>query len=103
MVELLAAIKAVGLELLNLCIWVKPNGGMGSFYRSRHELVFVIRKPGATNMNNVELGKHGRYRTNVWEYAGATGGKADDFALHPTVKPIRLGADDRLAGTVLGP
>lgn len=102
--EMQGAIRAVGFELLNLCVWVKPNGGMGSFYRSRHELVFVIKKPGAPHTNNVELGRHGRNRTNVWEYAGATGGardKADDFALHPTVKPIRLVEDAILDSSAL--
>ncbi|KUJ76916.1 hypothetical protein AVO45_10525 [Ruegeria marisrubri] len=103
--EMLAAISAAGLDLINLCVWVKPNGGMGSFYRSRHELVFVAKHPGAPHMNNVELGVHGRYRTNVWEYAGATGGRADeldDFTLHPTVKPVRLVEDAILDATVAG-
>ncbi|SEP23211.1 DNA modification methylase [Salinihabitans flavidus] len=103
--EMLAAITAAGLELINLCVWVKPNGGMGSFYRSRHELVFVARHPGASHMNNVALGSHGRYRTNVWEYAGATGGRADeadDFSVHPTVKPVRLVEDAILDATVAG-
>ena len=105
MEEMQGAIRTVGFELLNLCVWVKPNGGMGSFYRSRHELVFVIKKPGAPHTNNVELGRHGRYRTNVWEYAGATGGardEADDFALHPTVKPVRLVEDAIRDGSALG-
>lgn len=103
--EILAAISAAGLDLINLCVWVKPNGGMGSFYRSRHELVFVAKHPGAPHMNNVELGVHGRYRTNVWEYAGATGGRADeldDFTLHPTVKPVRLVEDAILDATAAG-
>ena len=105
MSEMLAAMAAAGLELINLCFWGKPNGGMGSFYRSRHELVFVARHPGASHMNNVALGSHGRYRTNVWEYAGATGGRADeadDFSLHPTVKPVRLVEDAILDSTVAG-
>lgn len=103
--EMLEAIRDTGFELVNLCVWAKPNGGMGSFYRSRHELVFVFREPGVSHLNNIELGKNGRYRTNVWEYAGATGGKADaedDFSLHPTVKPIRLVADAILDSTVPG-
>ena len=103
--EMLAAVDAVGLDFINLCVWVKPNGGMGSFYRSRHEQVFVLRHSGAPHMNNVELGVHGRNRTNVWEYAGATGGRADDaddFSLHPTVKPIRLVEDAILDATAVG-
>ncbi len=103
--EMLTAADIVGLELINLCVWVKPNGGMGSFYRSRHELVFVFRHPGDSHMNNIELGVHGRYRTNVWEYAGATGGRtdyADDFSLHPTVKPVRLIEDAILDASVVG-
>lgn len=103
--EILEAIRASGFDMINLCVWAKPNGGMGSFYRSRHEMVFVFREPGWAHTNNIELGRHGRYRTNVWEYAGATGGKkeeADDFSLHPTVKPVRLVADAILDATVAG-
>lgn len=103
--EMLEAIRNTGFEVINLCVWAKSNGGMGSFYRSRHELIFVFREPGTSHTNNIELGKHGRYRTNVWEYAGATGGaadEADDFALHPTVKPIRLVADAILDATAAG-
>ncbi len=103
--EMLEAIQSTGFELVNICVWAKLNGGMGSFYRSRHELVFVFRQPGAQHINNIELGKHGRYRTNVWEYAGATGGKSDeidDFSVHPTVKPVRLVADAILDSTAIG-
>lgn len=69
------------------------NGGMGSFYRSRHELVFVFRNGSETHLNNVQLGKYGRYRTNVWEYPGVNsfgGGRMDELALHPTVKPVDM-------------
>ncbi len=103
--ELHRAIQATGLEMLNKCIWVKPNGGMGSFYRSRYETVFVLKQPGAPHTNNVQLGSNGRYRTNVWEYAGATGGRADeadDFTLHPTVKPVRLVQDAILDASAVG-
>lgn len=103
--ELHQAIQASGLQLLNKCVWVKPNGGMGSFYRSRYETVFVLKKPGAPHTNNVQLGSNGRYRTNVWEYAGATGGQADDvddFTLHPTVKPVRLVQDAILDASAVG-
>lgn len=94
--ELQSALTQLGLELLNICVWVKSNAGMGSLYRSQHELVFVTRKPGAQHLNNVQLGRFGRNRTNVWNYAGATGGRTDaddDFDVHPTVKPIRMVCD----------
>lgn len=93
--ELLSATKNV-LESINLAVWVKPNAGMGSLYRSQHELVLVARNGSAPHINNVELGRHGRNRTNVWRYAGATSvGKARNraLALHPTVKPVALVAD----------
>ncbi len=105
MQEMLIALRQAMLRLINLCIWVKPNGGMGSLYRSRHELVFVAVAGNARHRNNVELGKHGRYRTNVWEYAGATGGSAsaeDNFDVHPTVKPVALVADAILDLTAAG-
>ncbi len=94
--EMLEAIEANGLSLLNLCAWNKSNGGMGSLYRSKHELVFIAKKGNAPHTNNVELGKHGRYRTNIWDYAGVnTFGKSRmaDLADHPTVKPVALVAD----------
>ena len=94
--ELLSALAQLGLELLNVCVWVKSSAGMGSLYRSQHELVFVTKKPGAQHLNNVQLGKFGRNRSNVWQYAGATGGRADaddEFDVHPTVKPIRMVCD----------
>ena len=79
-----------------LCVWVKDNGGMGTFYRSQHELVFVFKKGTAPHINNFELGQHGRYRTNVWNYPGVNTlkGKGHQLlALHPTVKPVSLIAD----------
>lgn len=103
--ELDAALAALGLTLLNICVWVKPHPGQGSLYRSQHEFVVVARKPGARHRNNVQLGVHGRSRSNVWTYAGATGGRADgddDFAAHPTVKPIRLIRDALLDVTIPG-
>jgi DNA modification methylase len=83
-------------ELLNLCIWNKSNAGMGSLYRSKHEFVFVYRVGMAPHLNMVELGKHGRNRTNVWDYASVSsirGGLREDLNLHPTVKPVGLVAD----------
>ncbi len=96
--ELLAAGGNAYRELKNLCVWVKDNGGMGSLYRSQHELVFVFKHGTAPHRNNVELGKHGRYRTNVWRYPGAnslsrTGDDANPLTMHPTVKPVALIAD----------
>ena len=94
--ELQAAIDANGLTSLNLCVWNKTNGGMGSLYRSKHELIFITKKGSAPHTNNVELGKHGRYRTNVWDYAGVNTfgkGRMADLADHPTVKPVALVAD----------
>lgn len=93
-------LKAVGDELygdqLNLCVWNKSNAGMGSLYRSKHELVFVYRVGTAPHTNAVELGRHGRNRTNVWDYASVNsfqGAKRGDLKLHPTVKPTALVAD----------
>jgi DNA modification methylase len=94
--EIISVGKALGLDLINLCVWNKTNGGMGSLYRSKHELVCVFRKPGEKSVNNVELGKHGRYRTNVWDYAGVNTfrlGRAEDLADHPTIKPTAMVAD----------
>lgn len=94
--EMLAAGGAAYTELKNLCIWAKTNGGMGSLYRSAHELVFVFKSGTAPHVNNVELGRHGRYRTNVWTYAGANSfgaSRDEDLAMHPTVKPVAMVAD----------
>jgi DNA modification methylase len=96
--ELTQASRAAGLGTLNIAVWVKTNAGMGSFYRSQHELVFILKAGPGPHQNNVELGRHGRNRTNVWTYSGATGfGRTSDegnlLALHPTVKPVRLVAD----------
>lgn len=96
MAEILAAGKIAYSELLNLCVWAKNNGGMGSLYRSAHELVFVFKSGKSPHINNVELGKHGRNRTNVWRYRGINSfgkGRAAALASHPTVKPIDLVAD----------
>lgn len=94
--ELITAGKAEGLSLINLCVWNKTNGGMGSLYRSKHELVCIFKKGDARHVNNVELGRHGRYRTNVWDYAGVNTfrkGREADLVDHPTVKPTALVAD----------
>lgn len=92
-----------GLELINLCVWAKTNGGMGTFYRSRHELVFVFKKGGEAYRNNVQLGCFGRNRTNVWHYPGANVPSSDKtLRYHPTPKPIALVADALLDCTVKG-
>jgi DNA modification methylase len=95
--ETLAAAKASKCELMNLCVWAKSNGGMGSLYRSRHELVFVFRNGNEPHQNNIQLGRFGRNRTNVWNYPSANNfgrkNSKNGFGLHPTVKPILLVAD----------
>jgi DNA modification methylase len=96
--ELLSAAQALYAAQKNLCVWTKTNAGMGSLYRSQHELVFVfVFKVGAApHINNVALGRHGRYRTNVWSFPGANAFGASrncDLAMHPTVKPVALIAE----------
>jgi DNA modification methylase len=94
--EVLDAAEKPYSELKNLCVWTKTNGGMGSLYRSQHELVFVWKNGTAPHINNVELGRFGRNRSNVWSYAGVnTFGKEreSELAMHPTVKPVALVAD----------
>src|SRR5581483_5457853 len=96
--ELLAAVARAHLELKNLCVWTKDNAGMGSFYRSQHELVFVMKSGKRSHRNNIQLGKFGRSRSNVWQYAGASSfarntEEGNLLALHPTVKPVAMIAD----------
>ena len=94
--ELTCAGRQNDLDLKNLVVWAKDNAGMGTFYRSRHELVFVFKNGDAPHTNTFELGQHGRYRTNVWEYAGVNtfrAGRLDELAMHPTVKPVAMLAD----------
>ena len=93
--ELLAAGREVYTELKNLCVWTKNHTGMGAFYRSRHELVFVFKHGGAPHRNNILLGKYGRDRANVWAYATprTPTDEGNLLALHPTVKPVALVAD----------
>lgn len=91
--EALEAIDKAGLSLINLCVWNKTNGGMGSLYRSKHELVLIAKKGKAPHINNVELGKNGRYRTNVWDYAGVNsfGATRDaDLADHARVPALEM-------------
>jgi DNA modification methylase len=96
--ELLIASRAAGFVMLNLCVWTKPNAGMGSFYRSQHELVFVLKAGSGRHQNNVQLGRQGRNRSDVWAYAAGPGfGRAGEeghlAALHPTIKPVAMVAD----------
>jgi DNA modification methylase len=94
--EMLTAGRRVYRELKNVAVWNKTNAGMGSLYRSQHELIFVWKHGRAKHTNNVQLGKHGRNRSNVWTYAGANSFGSDrlaDLAMHPTVKPVALVAD----------
>ena len=94
--EMLNAGRAVYSELKNVCVWNKTNAGMGSFYRSKHEFVFVWKSGTAAHLNNFELGQHGRHRTNVWDYPGISSGRAgrlEELAMHPTVKPVAMVAD----------
>jgi DNA modification methylase len=99
-----AATKAQGLIAQNLCVWSKTNAGMGSFYRSQHELIGVYSR-AKKFQNNINLGASGRYRTNVWHYDGVTSfgpTRKDDLADHPTVKPVKLIADILLDCTSVG-
>ena len=102
--EIIVAGRSAYSEFKQLCVWNKNNGGMGTFYRSKHELIFVFKNGTAKHTNNFELGQYGRSRTNVWDYAGMNSfaerrlrsARGDDNSLlksHPTVKPVQLVAD----------
>jgi DNA modification methylase len=109
--ELLTVGRRVYSELKNLCVWAKTNAGMGTFYRSQHELVFAFKAGTAPHINNFELGQYGRHRSNVWTYAGVNSfgtDRLDELAMHPTVKPVAMVADairdcSRRNGIVLDP
>jgi DNA modification methylase len=94
--ELMAAAKSVYGEAINIAVWVKSNAGQGSFYRSQHEFIGVFRVGQAAHLNNVELGRHGRSRSNVWHYAGVNSfraGRMEELRSHPSAKPVALVAD----------
>jgi DNA modification methylase len=94
--ELTCAGREQDLALKNLIVWAKDNAGMGTFYRSQHELVFVFKNGDAANLNTFELGQYGRHRSNLWRYAGVNTfrtGRLDELAMHPTVKPVAMLAD----------
>src|SRR5271170_6386095 len=108
---LLSSVHAIYSEFKNLCVWNKLNGGMGSLYRSKHELIAVFKNGTAPHINNINLGANGRYRTNVLDYPGVNGlhpARRGDLDLHPTVKPVALVADlirdcSRRNGIILDP
>jgi DNA methylase/ParB-like nuclease domain len=107
MTELLAAGKEVYTTLVNLCVWGKTNAGLGSFYRSQHELVFVFRNGNNQHLNNIQLGRFGRNRSNLWTYAGMNsftrkGEESNLHSEHPTPKPVQLVADAILDATARG-
>ena len=94
--ELLSAGREIYTELKNLCVWNKTNGGQGSLYRSKHELILVFKNGTRPHINNVELGRFGRSRTNVWDYPGVNtmrAGRLEELAMHPTVKPLLMISD----------
>jgi DNA modification methylase len=94
--EILAAGEVAFDELKNVIVWVKTNGGMGTFYRSQHEFIFVFKKGSAPHLNTFGLGETGRYRSNCWSYPGVNtfrAGRDDDLAMHPTTKPVAMIAD----------
>lgn len=105
--EMLAAGHRAFAELKNICVWVKDNAGMGSQYRSQHEFVFVFKNGLAPHHNNIELGRFGRHRSNVWRYPspgsfGRNGEESNLLALHPTPKPVALVADAILDSSARG-
>jgi DNA modification methylase len=94
--EILRASQEIYGAPKNLVVWAKTNAGQGSFYRSQHELIFVYKTGDAPHRNNIELGKHGRNRSNIWHYPGSNSfraGRMDDLSVHPTVKPVAMVAD----------
>lgn len=111
--EMSVAGRQVFSETKNVCVWVKSNGGMGSLYRSQDELVFVLKNGIEPHRNNIQLGPFGRYRTNVWEYAGVNSfsrstEEGNVLEFHPTTKPVALVGDaimdcSRRGGIVLDP
>jgi DNA modification methylase len=109
--ELTAAAKGLYSEQKNLIVWNKTNAGMGTFYRSKHELIFAFKVGSAPHINNFGLGEGGRYRTNVWDYPGVNTFRPDrmkDLVDHPTVKPLAMVVDalkdcSKRGGIVLDP
>ena len=111
LLEILTAGRAAYTDLKQLIVWVKTNAGMGSFYRSQHELILAFKNGTAPHINNFELGQHGRHRSNVWTCPGVNSfgpDRLEDLKMHPTVKPVALVADaikdcSRRRGIILDP
>lgn len=109
--EIMTAGRSVYSELKNLVVWNKTNAGMGTFYRSKHELIFAFKNGASPHINNFELGQHGRHRSNVWDYPGGNalgGNRLEELKMHPTVKPVALVADaikdcSKRGGIILDP
>jgi DNA modification methylase len=94
--DVLAAGASTYNNTINIAVWVKTNAGQGSFYRSAHEFIAVFRAGTTAHLNNIQLGRHGRSRSNVWRYAGVNtfrAGRMDELKAHPTAKPVALVAD----------
>ena len=94
--DLIEVARPIYSEMLNLAIWAKTTAGQGSFYRSQHELIGIFRVGGEAHLNNIQLGRHGRSRSNLWTYPGANTfrkGRIEELKLHPTIKPIALVVD----------
>lgn len=94
--EILAAADGVYTELKNLCAWARTNAGIGTIYRSHHELVFAFKSGTAPHINNFCLGETGRHRSNFWTYPGANtfrAGRMKDLEAHPAVKPVDMISD----------
>ena len=103
--ELISVGKAIFARLMNIAIWAKPNAGMGSYLRSQYEMVAIFKKGDAPHINNVQLGRMGRYRSNLWQYAtGASFSRQrqQDLADHPTIKPLQMVADAICDVTIVG-
>lgn len=109
--ELQNACREVGLVQKNLAVWVKRNAGMGTFYRSQHELILIAKNGDSPHLNTFELGQHGRHRSNIWMHAGNNsfhGDRDTELAMHPTAKPVAMLADimrdvTRRKGIILDP
>jgi DNA modification methylase len=104
--EMLAAGRIAYSELKNIAVWVKSNAGMGSFYRSQHELIAIFKSDSGSHRNNVQLGSYGRNRTNVWNYPNVNffgrAGEERNFFAHPTPKPVAMLADAIMDSTGRG-
>jgi DNA modification methylase len=97
--------RALGLSLFNICVWSKTQAGQGSFYRSQHELIYVFKKGKAQHLNRIELGRHGRSRSNIWSYQSVSGlvrSSRVEHEKHPTPKSLAMVEDALLDCTEKG-